>query len=420
MAHFNAVLIGGPPHSGKSVLTYSLTQTLRQQGIDHYVLRACPDGEGDWSNEATPETVRLIRQKGRYTADFVQQVTRDLSRRHLPLLVDVGGRPQPEQEIIFAQCTHAVLVAQDEAGLELWRPIAERNGLSVIAEVISLREGSDALAGAPLAGDAVAGEAVAGASRSLRARLVGLERHHQIKGPVFDALALCVATYLHEPSDPLRRRHLDSAPVELAVDLGALARQLDVLGSPPFWKPQQLPALLEYVPAGVSIGLYGRGPNWLFAALAVHTQDAAFHQFDVRLGWVTPPAIVISSEAGGQASGKGEGDLLALEVRQCAGCQFLAMTAPGYYLDYAECGHIVAPAVSPDQGLVLSGRVPHWLMAGMAVAYRRQPWVAVHQPPLGDQAVVVASRTPGVAVGDLVAADLGARPKAQEGLPAGS
>ena len=57
MAHFNAILIGGPPHSGKSVLTYSLTQTLRQQGIDHYVLRACPDGEGDWSNEAAPERV---------------------------------------------------------------------------------------------------------------------------------------------------------------------------------------------------------------------------------------------------------------------------------------------------------------------------------------------------------------------------
>ena len=52
-----AVLVGGPPHSGKSVLIYSLSQALRARGIDHYALRACPDGEGDWSNEALPQLV---------------------------------------------------------------------------------------------------------------------------------------------------------------------------------------------------------------------------------------------------------------------------------------------------------------------------------------------------------------------------
>lgn len=393
MTHFNAVLIGGPPHSGKSVLTYSLTQTLRQQGIEHYVLRACPDGEGDWSNETPPETVRLIRQKGRFTADFVAQVTRDLARRHLPLLVDAGGRPQPDQECIFAQCTHAILVAQDEAGLELWRPIVERNGLGVIAELISLRQGEEALASD---------------GRSLRARLVGLERNHQIKGPVFDAVALAAATYLHEPAAQLRRLHLDSAPVELAVDLQELARQLDVAGDPPFWTPEKLPEVLGYLPPDANLGVYGRGPNWLFGALAVHAQAGAFYQFDVRLGWVTPPRVLPGEPL--------PGELLALAVTQQAGCQLLTMTAPGYYLDYAECGQIGAPAVDPEGGLVLSGRVPHWLLAGMAIAYAGQPWVAVYQPPLA-KAVVIASRTPGVTPGDLVEVD-GIGLPAHAGLPA--
>src|SRR5438552_6610469 len=44
-----AILIGGPPHTGKSVLTYSLSQALRKRSIEHYVIRASPDGEGDWS-----------------------------------------------------------------------------------------------------------------------------------------------------------------------------------------------------------------------------------------------------------------------------------------------------------------------------------------------------------------------------------
>jgi len=47
MNQFPALMIGGPPHSGKSVLAYSLTQALRARQIDHYLLRACPDGEGD-------------------------------------------------------------------------------------------------------------------------------------------------------------------------------------------------------------------------------------------------------------------------------------------------------------------------------------------------------------------------------------
>src|ERR1700730_1119067 len=51
-----AVLIGGPPNAGKSVLTYNLTRELRRRrrdgyhdrGIPHYVFRANPDIEGDW------------------------------------------------------------------------------------------------------------------------------------------------------------------------------------------------------------------------------------------------------------------------------------------------------------------------------------------------------------------------------------
>jgi len=39
MNPFPAVVIGGPPHSGKSVLTYLLTRQLRALRVEHYVLR---------------------------------------------------------------------------------------------------------------------------------------------------------------------------------------------------------------------------------------------------------------------------------------------------------------------------------------------------------------------------------------------
>lgn len=86
MNPFPAVMIGGPPHSGKSVLVYALSQAQ----VAHYVLRACPDGEGDWSQETSQDQVRLLRQKGQFSDEFVERVRRDIERRHLPSLVDVG------------------------------------------------------------------------------------------------------------------------------------------------------------------------------------------------------------------------------------------------------------------------------------------------------------------------------------------
>jgi len=61
-----AILIGGPPHAGKSVLTYNLTIALRKLDVPHYVFRASPDGEGDWSFEGDLDTVREFIIKGKH------------------------------------------------------------------------------------------------------------------------------------------------------------------------------------------------------------------------------------------------------------------------------------------------------------------------------------------------------------------
>jgi CRISPR-associated protein Csx3 len=372
MNRFNAILVGGPPHSGKSVLVYHLTQRLRRQGIEHYVVRACPDGEGDWSNEAPPETVRLIRQKGRFTTDFVQQVAADLSRRHLPLLVDVGGKPLPEQEVIFAQCTHAILIAPDEESLAAWRSLAARNGLHVIAEIVSHLEGEPT---------------IVSDGNTFLAHLTGLIRHQRVEGPVFDALAMRAATCLYEPPDALRRRHLDAAPTDLAVDLQTLIREI-VPTAVTHWLPENLRALLGYLPEGVSSCLYGRGPNWIFAAAALHARPAPFFQFDVRLGWVSPPHVLL----GGDGSPRVQTAALSFQVEHRPGYSQIEMSAPDYYVDYAECDRLTAPRVAHGSGVVLSGRVPHWLLAGVALAYAEAPWIGVYQPQLHNHAVVVSSR----------------------------
>ena len=80
---FPAVMIGGPPNVGKSVLTYSLTQKLREHHIDHYVIRAHPDGDGDWFQETEPEQLRQLRFRGQWSDEFVRYICACLDRRHL-------------------------------------------------------------------------------------------------------------------------------------------------------------------------------------------------------------------------------------------------------------------------------------------------------------------------------------------------
>src|SRR5579859_2844455 len=55
-----AILVGGPPNAGKSVLTYNLTQELRRRDIPHYVFRANPDMEGDWFLREDQDNVRQL------------------------------------------------------------------------------------------------------------------------------------------------------------------------------------------------------------------------------------------------------------------------------------------------------------------------------------------------------------------------
>ena len=384
MELFPALLIGGPPHSGKSVLAYNLSQAFRQAGLDHYLLRACPDGEGDWANEIDQSVVRTIRLKGEWSLAWVDQICRDIARRHLPLLVDVGGRPEPWQERIFSHCTHAVLLAPTVTALNEWRSYAQRYGLTILAELeSSLTEPAALWAERPV----------------FRARLAGLERGCSQQGSAFAALVDRLSAYFRYPESELRHLHLSSAPVETVIDLDRLARTLDVWfeGQRPTWQPRHLPEVLDYLPAGQPLGLYGRGPNWLYTAVALHCQPAPFYQFDVRLGWVTAPRLALGLPPTGSP--------LRCEVTSKSELIRFNFVIQPAYLDYTEAAELTILIPPRHKSLVIGGKIPHWLTTALAVAYRYVPVLAVHQPQIGHVVVSAqeGSYTPGQILPDTVA-----------------
>jgi CRISPR-associated protein Csx3 len=221
--------------------------------------------------------------------------------------------------------------------------------------------------------------------------LTGLRRHTLAQGPAFDALVERLARLFDYAPSQLRHSHMSSAPVEITVELDRLNRALGAGGDPVVWAPTSLPGAIEYLPRGVPLGIYGRGPNWLYAALALLANPAPLWLFDVRLGWVQPPRI-----------DRGQpGAALRVDVQRHAGHTRLDFSLPRAYVDYSEAQDLRVPSVPPDQGIVLAGKLPHWLLTGIALVYQDAPWLAVYQPQL-DNAVVVHARAGTPAVGSVL------------------
>ncbi|HTK08826.1 MAG TPA: CRISPR-associated protein Csx3 [Ktedonobacteraceae bacterium] len=382
-----AVLIGGPPHAGKSVLFYSLTRALRQRGIAHHAVRACPDGEGNWSQEIEQEEVRLLRLKGEWSDEFVERICRDLSRRLLPMLIDVGGRPQDRQIDILRHCTHVLLLLrQDEAAsTTFWLDLVEKNGLLPLARISSSLTGVSEIR----QGDAV-----------IEGTLVRIERGMNIQGPLFELLVERLATLFSSYSlADLERSYLEQAPTELVLHLPQL---LQILAPGAHeWSPQLLPDLLAYVPGDTPISVYGQGPHWLYSALIVHAGSQEFYQFDPRgpagtaeAVWIAPPALQI-----------GRANTHDVDIHSSDSPDFtkLSIAIKTKHLDYLQASEIAFPEIAPHKGLILDGSMPLWLMTALVRLYasRSQLWVACHQPRLKG-AVVVATYREGYEVGTII------------------
>jgi len=165
------------------------------------------------------------------------------------------------------------------------------------------------------------------------------------------------------------------------------------------WTPDEIPTLLGELDPGRPLAVYGIGPTWLYGALAVYTAPAPIELFQVALGWVAPPPLVLG----------GQPDPARLQVQRytsAAAITRLQFTIPSGYLDYEACqAHpLSAPAPERDRAVILDGKLPLWLYAALSRAYNDALWLAIREPRSeAARAVVIASRDSDHPVGALVA-----------------
>jgi CRISPR-associated protein Csx3 len=375
---FPAVFIGGPPQTGKSVLTYGLSRVLNQRRVQHYVLRICPTDEGDWASETEQELVRTIHIKSYDDSARIERIHRDIARRHLPLLVDVGGQLTSLLEKALDECTHAILLAKDDQLRASWRQLLERQNIPLMADLNSQLSGESNLTHN---------------GHVLLGTIVGLERGATVGGPVFKALVERLSALFNYHRIELYVTHLNQVPVETVIELSRVARSLGIAGLQVNWEARQLPRVLEYLPKQTPLGLYDCAPCWLCTALALHAHPAPLYQFDARLGWIRSPHLYLGTMPSAP---------LQASVEERADYRRIEFTLQQAYLDYSEADGLTVPQVAFDRGVVLSGKLPLWLWTGLALAYHPAPWLAVQPPQQHDQAIVVRSSNPDHAIGSLV------------------
>jgi CRISPR-associated protein Csx3 len=134
------VAVGGPPHSGKSVFLASLYRELLRIRPQNFVflVRQCPDGEGMWSAESSPDMVQRIRCKGKFTEHFLRDYLPQIQGPALLgtfklLLADLGGIRSEENAEILRNCTHLIILSSKEEETKKWVEFGEKQGCNTIA-----------------------------------------------------------------------------------------------------------------------------------------------------------------------------------------------------------------------------------------------------------------------------------------------
>lgn len=154
-----AILIGGPPNSGKSVLSNALRCCLQKRVPQRkvYLHRANWDGEGNWTYEAAnrkeveplvdyntrrihllPNAEKLLTNYFSYHAQAVRNICDVVD----VALVDIGGMPQAVKMPVVKECSHYIIISNSPEKVPEWHNFLQLylKPIAVIHSVLEERE----------------------------------------------------------------------------------------------------------------------------------------------------------------------------------------------------------------------------------------------------------------------------------------
>ena len=141
-----ALIIVGPPKSGKSVFSYALFTALSGETPDIYLQRARWDGKGNYLLDLSTEAVNR-GDRACLTDHFFphySQVILQLRREMSLVIVDVDGVEEPQKLPILEACSHYLIISSHSQAIDPWHEFCGERGnlkpLCVINSVLTPTE----------------------------------------------------------------------------------------------------------------------------------------------------------------------------------------------------------------------------------------------------------------------------------------
>lgn len=136
------LVVGGPPDSGKSVFSKALLGAMKRRFPQQqtFLHRGNWDGEGNWSHDITNRELvkRLVTQHERRIHErsdakermavffeYHAQAVANLQRVVDWVIVDIGGKPQPEKEALLQQCDYGIIISSSPERVAEWQAFFE-------------------------------------------------------------------------------------------------------------------------------------------------------------------------------------------------------------------------------------------------------------------------------------------------------
>ena len=356
------VVFCGPPHSGKSVFIANLIDKLPTDA--YTIIRACPDGEGNWSNNKNQKETSIVRKKGKFTKSFIEDTCKAIDNQtNKIVLVDVGGIMSKENEKVFEHCDSFVVLSSDEKKKEEWLKFGQGLGLECLGILDSSLEGQ---------------EEIYSRQPYLQGRIVGLERGEVLKNSqVIKAIVSDIVrkSRYGEKSKKEKTNFIGTMidDTELGFDLGYGKEILTEDGTSikqVKWSEKALSKIYininEKVNTKQPIRINGIRANFVLCVIckALKKKGAqAVSTYDAR----TKQYIPIKSLPKKRGLKQTEG--LSYNIIENKENIFMDIdiTKEQYSLeDYDQC---MLPQIKENKNLYLAGRMPLWLLASISSSY---------------------------------------------------
>lgn len=369
MKNQSKIVICGSPHSGKSVLITSLYGILPQKYT--VLIRACPDGEGIYSNNKEQKIIELTRRKGKMSQEFVENAKNAINNAPAQIvLIDVGGLRSKENEEIFKQCDTAIILDKSDEELGKWREFCKNQNLEIIAEIKSIldeKQQSNIINTTPV----------------LTANILNLTRGAQKLDDIV-VKQLGKKIYERASEKEMKKTGYQLLSQENVLNMRKLAHELKLMYNDNIqWAPEKAEDIYKYIRNYVQnrneIKLFEARANWI-VGMACETAKKENVQnillYDGRKNNFIPTQQlkksrdIVKDHLGNVQKYEVLKDMMSVYLKQDKENTMMQFELNPYKLQEIEnLDKMVLPNIDPTKKMYIAGRLPLWLFASITRTY---------------------------------------------------